>query len=208
VTDKSGNPVAGVQVAMSGPVDRSGTTGSDGQVEFKTIGAGTYRLRFERKEFITLEREIVVRAGAPTTVSVALNVAPPPPAPPIAPAPAAPPESSRAIEPRTLSIPDFLEKNFLKSEPQKTSLLGCADGGTARLIQVRDPLENQLHTDVDELIYVVAGDGTIRIRDKDSAVGAGSFALVPRRVPHNIRRQGRNPLIVLSVLAGARCTEQ
>ena len=210
VTDRSGNPVGDVQVALAGPVDRSGNTGAAGDVVFRGLRAGAYRLRFERNGFITLERDLLVSARQPVSVSAALTPAPdeapePPPAP-VAPEAAAPAPAVKA-EPRVLSIPDFLDRNLVRSEPQKTSLLGCAQGGTTRLLQVRDPLEAQLHNEEDEILYVVAGDGVVSMPNQEAKVSAGYFALVPRGAQHSIRRQGRNPLIVLSILAGSPCVE-
>jgi mannose-6-phosphate isomerase-like protein (cupin superfamily) len=211
VTDRAGGPIADVQVALAGPVDRSGATGANGDVAFRGLRAGTYRLRFERDGFTTLEREVVVSARQPVTVSVALTPTPaeksePPPAPAPAPAPQTPAPIVKA-EPRVLSIPDFLDRNLVRSEPQKLSLIGCAQGGTTRLLQVRDPLEAQLHDDEDEILYVVAGDGTVKLPNQEAKVSAGYYALIPRGAAHSIRRQGRNPLILLSILAGPPCTE-
>ena len=213
VTDREGAPLSDVAVTLAGPVDRSGSTGEQGTVAFRTLRAGTYRLRFEREDFITLEREIVLRAGQPADVSVALSPAPastdaadapPPPDDP----PAVPGGTpARAVDPRTLSIPDFLDNNLIGGEPQRRTLLGCAEGGTARLLQIRDPLEGQLHAEVDEILYVIAGAGVLRIRNQDTKVGPGFFALVPRDVPHSLRRNGRNPLILLSIFAGSPCTD-
>ena len=59
-TDKSGNGIQGVAVAVSGPVERSGLTGGDGAISFRSMRAGTYRLRFEHEKYITLEREVVM----------------------------------------------------------------------------------------------------------------------------------------------------
>jgi mannose-6-phosphate isomerase-like protein (cupin superfamily) len=213
VTDKSGNPVAGASVGAAGPVDRSGNTGSDGAVVFRSMRPGNYRLRFEREGFTTLERDIVVRAGQPMSVSAALTAAPvksaPVPPPPVsepAPAPTKPP--ARNVDPRSLSIPDFLDKNLIGGgEPQKLTLLACAEGGTARLLQVRDPLNNEQHADVDEILYVVAGAGVLHIRDQDVRLNPGHFALVPRGMAHGLRREGRNPLIAVSVLAGTPCSD-
>jgi mannose-6-phosphate isomerase-like protein (cupin superfamily) len=75
-------------------------------------------------------------------------------------------------------------------------------------MQVRDPLEHEMHAEVDEVVYVVAGEGTLSVQNRLTKVSAGYFALVPRGTEHAIRRQGRNPLIFLSVLTGAPCTEQ
>jgi mannose-6-phosphate isomerase-like protein (cupin superfamily) len=214
-TDKSGNGIGDVSVGVNGPVDRSGTTGKDGSIAFRSMRAGTYRLRFEREGFTTLERELVTRAGAPVTVSVALTAAPVKPVPKVpepapAPAPAPPPpvrSPSRAVEPRSLSIPDFLDTNLIGGEPQRRTLLGCAEGGTTTLLQVRDPLSDQNHADADLVLYVVAGSGTVRVRNQDTRLQPGHFAMVPRGMSYGLRRDGRNPLIVLSVLAGAPCVE-
>ena len=80
-TDKSGNSIADVDVDVDGPVDRTGTTGTDGSIVFRSMRAGTYRVRFEHEGFVTLERELVTRAGSPVTVSVSLNAAPAKPQP-------------------------------------------------------------------------------------------------------------------------------
>lgn len=210
VTDKTGAPVADVHVALAGSVDRSGATGEDGTMVFRSLRPGTYRLRFEREGFTTLEREVLVRAGQPPNVSVVLTPAPvekkttptPTPAAPVPPA-----RPARPVDALALSLTDFLEKNFVGSAPLKTSMLVCSDGGTAQLLQLRDPLENQQHGDADEYLYVVAGEGTVRVRDQETKVRSGFFAFVPRGFPHSLRRQGRNPLIVLSVLGGAPCME-
>ncbi len=211
VTSRDGSPVADVQVEAAGPVDRSGVTAATGAVTFRSMRPGTYRLRFEHERFITLEREVTIRAGQPATAAVALTPAPPAPAPVAAPEPAAPPPPpqapARAVEPRFISIPDFLDKNLIGGVPQKTTLIACAEGGTARLLQVRDPLTDQEHPDVDELIYVVAGAGVLRIRNQETKLEPGFFALVPRGIGHSLRRSGRNPLIVVAVLAGAPCTD-
>ena len=209
VTDRSGNPIGDVAVRVGGPVDRSGSTGQDGAVGFRSMRAGTYRLRFERDGFTTLEREVVMRNQA-ADVSVALTAAPSKPAP-VAPAPEPPPpppaRTPRAVEPHNLSLPDYLDKNLIRSEPVKTSLLACAEGGTAVLLQVRDPLSDRQHAEADEMLYVIAGSGILRIRNQDTKMAFGHFALVPRGMTHSLRRDGRNPMVLLSVLAGPACTE-
>jgi hypothetical protein len=212
VTDKSGNGIGEVNVALTGPIDRSGHTTADGSISFRTLRAGTYRLRFEHERYITLEREVVVGARA-SDVSVALNPAPPPkpvvaaPPPPVAPPPAPKATSGRAVEPHIVSMSDFLEKNLIGSEPLKTSLFACTDGGDARVVQVKEPLNNQVNEDADQIVYVVAGGGSMRVRDRNLRAGPGLFVLVPRGAPITARREGRNPLIWLSVTMGAACTE-
>jgi mannose-6-phosphate isomerase-like protein (cupin superfamily) len=215
VTDKSGNGIGNVAVALTGPVERSGTTGPDGSLAFRSMRAGTYRLRFQHDGFITLERELVLTRGA-ADVAVALNPAPPTvkPAAPVAapvPAPVAPPAARtlKTVEPRAVAMVDFINRNFIGSEPQKLSLLACSDGGTARLLQVKEPLANLQDDTADQLLYVVAGGGVVRVKDQSykAEAGSGLFVVIPRGAPHSIRREGRNPLIALVVAVGPSCTE-
>jgi mannose-6-phosphate isomerase-like protein (cupin superfamily) len=212
VTDKSGNGIQDVAVAVSGPVERSGATAADGSISFRSMRAGTYRLRFEHEKYLTLEREITMTRTA-SDVSVALNPAPPkpvtpPPPPPQAAAPPLEQRKLRPVEPRTMSIPDFLDKNVLRSsEPQKASLIACTDGGTARTLQVREPLTNQQNDTADQLLYVLAGAGTVRIKDQSYKADAGWFALIPSGATHSISREGRNPLFLMMVAMGTPCTD-
>jgi len=210
VTDKSGNGIQDVAVAVSGPVERSGATAADGSVSFRSMRAGTYRLRFEHEKYLTLEREVMMRGAS--DVSVALNPAPPTPVTPPPPPPqaVAPVEQRklRPVEPRTMSIPDFLDKNVLRSsEPQKASLIACTDGGTARTLQVREPLTNQQNDTADQHLYVLAGAGTVRMKDQSYKADAGWFALIPRGVTHSIAREGRNPLFLMMVAMGTPCID-
>jgi mannose-6-phosphate isomerase-like protein (cupin superfamily) len=212
VTDKSGNALGDTDVTVSGPVERIAKTDRDGQAAFRSMRAGAYRVRLEHDGFITLEREVIIRAGQPATVQASLNAAPPKPAEPVAPPPTQQPpppprRSTRTVEPRSFSIVDFLDKNFVKSEPLKTTLIGCSEGGTARLLQVRDPLNNQLQSDADLFLYVVAGSGILTVQDRESKAGTTFYAMVPRNVPYSIRRDTRNPVIVLAITAGSACLE-
>ena len=55
VTDQSGNALPDVHVTVTGPVAREGTTGRDGTLRLQALKPGTYRLRFQAQEFVTLE---------------------------------------------------------------------------------------------------------------------------------------------------------
>jgi uncharacterized cupin superfamily protein len=63
------------------------------------------------------------------------------------------------------------------------------------------------HDTAEEWIYVVAGEGTLRIGTSDQKLQAGTFSLVPHTVAHALVPQGRNPLIVISMLSGPACKE-
>jgi mannose-6-phosphate isomerase-like protein (cupin superfamily) len=84
--------------------------------------------------------------------------------------------------------------------------LGCTGTTTTRVLQVRETLSSHVHLDVDEVVYVVAGDGALISEHRSVPIGPGSLAVIPRGVPHSIERRKKNPLILLSTLSGAPCT--
>ncbi len=175
-------------------------------------------MRFERDGFITLERDISIRATQPSTIEVALSFSPP--AQPAAPEPSEPPAPPPPVvvtvpaprlssvpsgPPVFVSLPDFLDKNYIGREPIKESVLACLADSTTRMLQLREPIGEHTHADMDEVLYIVAGEGTIRARGESSTVSAGALSVIPHGVPHAIERRGRNPLMVLSMLSGAPC---
>lgn len=208
VTDQAGAPLSDVRVNLTGSIDRSGSTQSDGTIKFDGLRPGTYRLRFTNEDWTTFEREIEVRAGQPApSLSVALTPAPPAPKPP--PPPPEPAKTMQLPPPgkaMSLSVPDFIEKNFItNSQPQKVTPVGCSGLANTVLWQVREPWTDCQHAGADALLYVVGGEGTLRLEGRDMALAAGSFASVPRGTSYNLTRRGRNPLIVLATLAGEPC---
>ncbi|PYR58318.1 MAG: hypothetical protein DMF91_17490 [Acidobacteria bacterium] len=208
VRDQSGMALPGARIAVSGSMTRQATTGADGTAALAALADGPYRLRFEHEGFITLERELTMKGGQPGIIDVVLSAAPTlSPARPPTPTPAPAPASAGASgEPANVSIPAFLDKNFIGlRDPLKESVLGCTAGGTTRLLQLRDPLAGHVHPNLDEVLYVVAGEGAVRLGDQTTAVSAGSLTVIPRGVAHAIERRGKNPLIVISTLAGGPC---
>jgi hypothetical protein len=204
VTDSGGAPLSNVLVTVQGAADRSSRT-EQGRIAFEGIPAGNYRLRFDREGFIPLERELAARAGAPTDVKVTLTAAPPvKPVPCVEPPkPAAPPPV--VVNPMAMDLLGFIEKNYIGREPGKTSPISCTPGGTASLIQVREPLDAPAHPDADHFLYVIAGAGAVRIGDRVEQLQSGVFTLIPRTMPHVFTAKGRSPLVVLSIKAGEKC---
>ncbi|RPI52664.1 MAG: cupin domain-containing protein [Acidobacteria bacterium] len=207
VSDTLGAPLSGSTITAEGPVSREGVTAPDGTLRLINLRAGNYRLRFMREGSITLERDLALRAGESATLDVALSAAPPPPK---APEPVQPPPSSRTLGPpgesKVTPVPLFLEKNFIGGrEGRKDSPLGCTETGMATLHQLRDSWLAHTHDDADEWIYVVAGEGALRIAAAEHHLQAGTFSLVPHTVTHAFVPQGRNPLIIISVLSGPAC---
>lgn len=211
VTDRTGTPVEGARVTAEGPVGREGETSAEGSITFRNVAAGVYRFHVEREGFIGLEKEVTVRAGTVASVEAALSVAPAPPPPPLPPV-TAPPKPAATLsvgEPRMLSIPDLAEEEFIGGrEPLKENPIGCSGATAARLVQIRDPLATQSHAEADEMLYVVAGDATLRLGEHVQTITPGWFSIVPRGTEYSLTRRGRNPVILLSILAGQPCPDR
>ena len=86
-----------------------------------------------------------------------------------------------------------------------TNLIGCSGVGQAMLWQIRDPWNSRQHESADGMVYVVGGEGRLKLGEREFTVSAGAFAVVPRGTTYSLSKSGRNPLIVLAVLAGAPC---
>jgi len=205
VSNPAGDGIGDVKVTAQGPVNRDART-ERGRAVFEDVPAGTYRLRFDRDGYISLEREVVARPGAPIDVKVTLTPAPPPPAPP-EPKPASPETVAPPADtaPVTIDLPSFIEKNYVGRAPAKTSPLACATSGEASLIQLKDPLAEHTHAEGDEFLYVIAGDGAARMGADQQPLHPGILLLVPRGTPHSVTVTGRNPLMLLSIKPGAHC---
>jgi mannose-6-phosphate isomerase-like protein (cupin superfamily) len=208
-TTMDGKTIPEVRVKASGPVDREAATDPSGNVTFTNVVAGSYRLRFEHEHFVTLERDVTVLRGQPLRAMVSLNAAPPPPPPPkVEPvaAPQAPtPAPTGNYQPSSTDIPDLVEKNFIGGAAIKKSTVGCTASASSQVIQLRDPLADHSHADQDELIYVVAGEGSHRVGGRDFQLSGGVFSVVPRGTTHSITRRGRQPLVIISTLSGTPC---
>jgi mannose-6-phosphate isomerase-like protein (cupin superfamily) len=208
VTDRTGEPLAGAEVRVDGPSSREGRTNADGLIVFRNMNAGSYRARAERDGFVTLEKELTLKAGAPHLVEAALSPAP-------AASAAPPPPKTEKPEPspvlaaglaRALAVNDELVRTRLPGkEPVERLSVGCSGAMASELLRLRDGLESHTHADADEVLYVVAGEATLTLGSQDLKIGPGWYSLVPRGTPHALVRQGRNPIILLSVLSGPPC---
>lgn len=210
VADPGGLPLQGVNVTASGTLDREGATLASGLVRFLNMRGGEYRLRFAHPGFVLLERDVTIRPGQPLSIDVTLSRAseePEEPETPETPPPAPTPASAPPGEPRSVAVVDFVERNFISGrDPIKEDQLGCTASAKTTLMQVRDPLPERALADADEVIYVVAGEGTLRLGNRDVPLSSTTLAVVPRGTVRGVTRKGRNPLIFVSVLSGPACT--
>jgi len=205
VRTPDGTSIDGAHLTLSG--DRSGefSTAGAGLVLIPNLADGTYRIHCEKDGFVTLEREFAVKGGTPSSIELVLTPQPAPPPPP-PPKPAAPAADEKAAgQPVSVVITDFIDKNFIGREPIKESVLACTSLEVVRLLQVREAIGPHAHAEGEESIYVVAGEGAARIGAGTVALKPSSLIVVPRHLSHQIERRGKNPLILISTLAGEPC---
>lgn len=210
VVDEKGAPLSGATVTLHGAVDRRTISSADGVATLLNIPAGVSRVRVAHDGFHTLEKEVTIRAAARATAEASLSAAPapkpPPPPPPVQEKKPAPSSATGPVgTPLIVSIPDLAEQLLKDQAPIVERELGCSSATAASLILIREPLTSHTHTDADEVLYVVAGDATLRLSDRETNVSPGWFGLVPRGTSHAIARRGRNAPIVLSVRSGPPC---
>jgi mannose-6-phosphate isomerase-like protein (cupin superfamily) len=214
VVDRSGRPISDAHVVVQGPTSREDTTDKSGTTTFKTMTAGSYRVRAEGDGYVALEKEIPVKgAVAPQQVLLSLSAAPvaPPPEPKVEPPPPPPPPGPALSmgtpgEPRSLSIPDLAEHSLGGKDPIKVFPIGCSGASQSRLIVLRDAIPAGTNKDADETLYVVAGEATLTLGSaKEQPIAPGWFTIVPRGTSYAIGRKGRNPAILLSTVFGRPC---
>ena len=208
VVTEAGAAIDDAKVVMHGPVDRGGTSGTDGLVTFQNVPAGTYRGRITRDGYVTLDKEVVVRAGTSSKGEAVLAAAPPAPAPPPPPPPApveAKPAPLAAGNPATGDMAAMIETIARGKEPIVERELGCSGATTSKVIVAKENIPAHRHTDIDEVLYVIAGEATLTLGDKDQVISPGWFGLVPRGMSHTLTRRGRNILALLSVQSGQPC---
>lgn len=202
VTDAAGARLSDVKVSISGPTQRTART-EGGRIVFENLPSGEYRFRFERAGFVSLERDVTGRGSAPIPVNVTLSRVPVP-ATPIAPVP---PLKERPVEGRfvVLDMPAFIEKNYVGRAAGKTTPLGCSTYGSSTLIQINEPIASHAHADADEFIYVIAGQGMVKLGERDEPLGPGVYLLIPRGLAHSFTAGPKKPLVMISTRAGEKC---
>ena len=106
-----------------------------------------------------------------------------------------------------VDVPALAEKSLGGREPVRMLSIGCSGVSTAQLIVVRDSIPTAAHPNRDEMLYVVAGEATLNLGQRAQAVTPGWLSVVPRGTPYALTRKGRNPVVLLSFVAGPACTE-
>src|SRR5262249_33366953 len=201
VRDLGGARLEGVRLTVSGAAAGEFTTGAAGMTMVPDLKPGVYRVRAEREGFVTLEREFTLGTGAWNPVDIVLNEAPPPP-PKAEPAPAPAPAGAPGGPPVAISGRGLTGRNFIGRRRPHESVVAGKPLETVRLLQIREPVAQHTHDRNDELVYVVAGEGAVRINGEATPVSAGSLVVLPAGSVHAFERRGKNPLVVMSTLTG------
>lgn len=214
VTDRTGAPVSGVTVSADGPTSREGQTDASGNVSFRSVANGTYRMRASGTAFITLEKEVTIRAGATQApIDFALSAAPPPPPPPPpAPEPPPPPPAPTQAdvkpgEVRVVSIVDMWEKTPTPKEASRQYPIACSGLDRAEMLVIRETYSAPADPNTDRMLYVVGGEALLALGGRDQVVTNGWFAMVPRGTSQTWTRRGRNPVVILSMAGGQPCAK-
>ena len=205
VEDPMGAPVGDVRVSLTGAVTRTTRT-ERGRTVFENLPSGEYQVRFERRGYVTVERDVTGRGSKPIEVKVTMEPETAPPVEPVA-TPPPPPVAAPANDVKmvVLDMPAFIEKNYIGRAAGKTTPLGCATGGSSTLLQINEPLAEHSHDDADEFVYVIAGQGMAKLSGREEPLGPAVFLMIPRGMPHTITAGPKKPLVMMAVRAGDKC---
>ena len=64
-----------------------------------------------------------------------------------------------------------------------------------------EDIGEEVHANVDQLLYAVDGEGAAVIEDEETAFAAGSLFFVPKGTRHNVKNTGGEPLKLFTVYA-------
>jgi len=210
-TSPQGATLPGVQVTISGATERTDHTDASGQLTFPSLLTGTYRLRFEGEKVTTFEKEVTVQSGRVADVDVMLN---PAPEPKVVVAQTAPPaQAGPSVGPKgqalTVGVESVLEKEFVRNQERRESLLACSGNERSTLMQLNKAMPERLYEDADAVYYVIGGLGTIQLDGKSRELALNDFVSVPRGTSHSFanRSKGGRALVLLAVLSGEPCEQ-
>jgi len=85
---------------------------------------------------------------------------------------------------------------------------------TLRLVEIAvpragdKPRGRHFHSDTEECIYVLSGEGRTESESGDHRLKAGDTILIPAGEPHVTRNTGRSPLVLLCFFPTARVTNR
>ncbi|WP_084270617.1 cupin domain-containing protein [Mycobacterium avium] len=84
----------------------------------------------------------------------------------------------------TNNVVDLAEKLSLLSEHWTTKTVARRNDYEIKVVTIDGEFVWHSHEDTDELFLVLAGELTIRLRDRDVVLGPGQLFVVPRGIEH------------------------
>jgi quercetin dioxygenase-like cupin family protein len=106
-----------------------------------------------------------------------------------------------------LELNEFIAQGDSTQRCKATFPMFAAHGtrDTATVYFELDPGENLgTHTDsAEELLFIIEGTAEVTVGDMKSEATAGSIALVPKLMPHDLRNAGPGKMRVLGFFGGA-----
>jgi mannose-6-phosphate isomerase-like protein (cupin superfamily) len=207
VTDTNGATLGGIHVELSGPVMKTDDTNEAGQVNFPGLQPGTYRLVFTGDKVRGFERELTLKAGEISRLTIALTpAAPAPKAPP--PPPAAPRATVGPVgKPQIGSLGNLADRESKTKEARREVLLSCSGNTRNMLLVLNQDQPERNYESAEATFFVLSGQGSARVGTLQSTIAVGSFIAVPRGTAFTIARQGKNPLTLLWTLSGEPCEQ-
>lgn len=79
---------------------------------------------------------------------------------------------------------DLAEKFALLERPYEPGIVGYLNDYKLQIVKVRGPFVWHKHDETDDFFFVVRGELTIHLRDRDVELGEGELFVVPRGVEH------------------------
>jgi quercetin dioxygenase-like cupin family protein len=104
----------------------------------------------------------------------------------------APPEGSARVE---LDLPEQAQN--LDGKPIATTLLHGDDDVTIQLVSLRAPVAMHRHLKSEEVVYLLSGEGVLRLGQGERTLRAGDLVVIPRDTPHAFTPTGSAPAVLL-----------
>jgi quercetin dioxygenase-like cupin family protein len=105
------------------------------------------------------------------------------------------PEHPEALRPEDFAVfkPDKMGKSTLFESPRVLVGLNCFEPGQEHALHA--------HEGMDKVYQVLAGRGRFLLEGRELAMEPGLMLVAPSGVPHGIRNDGGERLVVLAILA-------
>lgn len=105
-----------------------------------------------------------------------------------------PPQGVARVE---VDLPD--QAAHLSGGPVAAASIHGDDFITANVLRLTAPIALHRHVQSEEVVYLLSGEGTLKLGNGDRALRVGDFVVVPRNTPHGFTPTGTEPMVVLQL---------